>query len=49
VCEPLTQSSAKLGTIAKMYDTFMTEARIVNGIETGAEEPPEDDYVTCRL
>jgi hypothetical protein len=49
VCEPLTQSSAKLGVIAKVYSTVMTEARTVNGIETGAEEPPEDDYVTCRL
>jgi hypothetical protein len=49
VCEPLTQSTAKLGTIAKMYDTFMTDARTVNGIEVGADEPAEDDWVMARL
>jgi len=48
VCETLTQSSAKLATIAKEYQTFMSEERLVNAIEIGAEEPPEDDWVTCR-
>jgi len=49
VCETLTQSTAKLINIEKAYEKFMTEARLVNGIETGAEEPPEDDYITCRI
>lgn len=48
VCEPLTQSSAKLGTISKLYSTFMGEARLVNAVEIGAEEPPEDDWITTR-
>ena len=48
VCEPLTQSSEKLKTIAGVYDKFGTEARTVNGIETGPEEPPIDDYLACR-
>lgn len=48
VCEPLTQSASKLGAISKMYSTFMTEARMVNAVEIGAEEPPEDDWITCR-
>lgn len=49
VCEPLTQSSAKLGTIAKIYDAFMSEARTVNAIEQGTEQPPDDDFITVRL
>jgi len=49
ICEPVTQSSAKLSTIAKVYDTFMTEARTVNAIEQGPDEPPMDDFITCRL
>lgn len=49
VCEPLTQSTAKLGTIAKVYDEWMSQARTVNAIEQGYDEPPDDDYVTCRL
>ncbi len=49
VCEELTQSAEKLQTIASAYKAFMTEARIANGIETGSEEPPEDDYITCRV
>jgi hypothetical protein len=49
VCEPLTQSDAKLNTISQIYKTFMGDARAVNGIETGSVEPPLDDYISCRL
>lgn len=49
VVERLTQSTAKLSAIATFYKQFMTEARVVNGIETGATEPPVDDYLACRL
>lgn len=49
ICESLTQSDAKLGTIAQAYRMFMGEARAVNGIETGTAEPPLDDYISCRL
>jgi hypothetical protein len=48
VCEPLTQSSSKLGTIARVYDEWMGTARAVNAIEQGTDEPPEDDYITVR-
>jgi hypothetical protein len=48
VCEPITQSSAKLGAIASVYKEFMSDARTMNAIEIGAEEPPEDDYITAR-
>ena len=48
VVQPLTQSSAKLQSIAAEYEKFMSEARIKNAIEVGAIEPAEDDYVTCR-
>jgi hypothetical protein len=49
ICEPLTQSDSKLGTISQIYKTMMGDARNVNGIETGSVEPPLDDYITCRL
>lgn len=49
VCESLTQSTAKLQLIASMYKLKITEARLVNAIEAGPVEPPEDDYVTCRI
>lgn len=49
VCETLTQSTAKKQTIASEYQRFMGEARMVNGIETGAEEPALDDYLACRI
>lgn len=48
VCEPLTQSTEKLQNIGAEYKTFMGDARTVNGIETGAVQPPEDEYITCR-
>lgn len=48
VCEPLTQSSSKLGTIAKIYDEFMDQARTINAIEIGTDVPPDDSYISCR-
>lgn len=48
VCEPLTQSISKLGMIAKEYEKFASEARTVNGIETGSVEPPEDEFLAVR-
>lgn len=48
VCEPLTQSSAKLASIASEYTKFMGEARTKNAIEEGWEDPPVDDYIACR-
>lgn len=49
ICERVTQSTNKLGAIAAAYNKFMTDARVVNGIETGATEPPLDDYLACRV
>ncbi len=49
VCEALTQSTSKLGMIAKEYDVFIGEARTVNAIEQGPDQPPDDDFVSCRL
>ena len=49
VCQILTQSDAKLRTIAGEYQKFMGEARTVNAIETGPVEPPIDDFISCRL
>lgn len=48
VCEPLTQSSDKLKTIAALYKQAISDARTANGIETGTVDPPEDDYLLCR-
>ena len=45
----ITQSNAKLQTIASAYQLFMGEARRTNMIETGPVEPPEDDFITCRI
>lgn len=49
VCEPLTQSSTKLSDIGNEYQKFMTEARLVNGIEVGSTQPPIDDFISCRI
>ncbi|MDR3562045.1 MAG: hypothetical protein P4N59_11505 [Negativicutes bacterium] len=49
LCEPLTQSAQKKSEIEGVYALVMREARTINGIETGATEPPEDDYIACRL
>jgi hypothetical protein len=48
ICERLTQSTTKISTILQKYKVFMGEARAVNGIEEGSDEPPLDDYLACR-
>lgn len=48
-CEPITQSTTKLQAIGAAYTQFMKEARIVNGIENGADEAALDDYLACRM
>jgi hypothetical protein len=48
VAPNLTQSTVKTEQIEKLYEKFMGEARITNGIEMGATQPPEDDLIVCR-
>lgn len=48
VCEPLTQSSTKLSTIAKVYANFISDAKTQNAIEIGTDVPPDDDYISVR-
>lgn len=48
-CEPITQSTAKIQTIESAYKDYIGRAKIVNAIETGAVEPPLDDFIACRL
>jgi hypothetical protein len=48
VCTTLTQSSDNLAEIMRKYVQYMTEARTVNAIEVGAEQPEEDEFITVR-
>lgn len=48
VCEPLTQSTAKVQVCEVAYAKIMGEARLINGIENGPVYPPEDSYITTR-
>ena len=48
VVETLTQSSEKLSDIVAVYSQHMKEARTINAIEVGPEEPDEDEFITVR-
>jgi hypothetical protein len=48
ISEAITQSTSKLNSLGGSYNKFMSEARVVNGIETGPTEAPEDTYITSR-
>jgi hypothetical protein len=48
ICQPVTQSDAKLGTIKKIYDQWINEAGMVDAIEDGSQEPPDDDFLSVR-
>lgn len=49
ICEPLTQSTAKKQVAAQEYKMRRTEAISQDGIETGSEEPPLDDFIATRI
>jgi hypothetical protein len=46
--EPLTNSTAKVATIKATYKEKISIAKLQNGIEQGADEAPDDDYISCR-
>jgi hypothetical protein len=48
-CERLTQSDSKMGHAKQLYAMSISDARSINGIECGADEPPLDDYIATRL
>lgn len=47
--ERVTQSNAKFNTISGAYKAFMSEARLIDSIEQGPVNSPEDPYITCRI
>lgn len=49
IAQAVTQSDGRLQTIASMYKKFMDEARTINAIEAGYDDPPDDIYVSVRL
>lgn len=48
VCETLTQDKSKKQDIAAEYVKWGNEARIINGIDLGPEEPLEDEFIVVR-
>jgi hypothetical protein len=48
VCETVTQSAAKVQTIAASYKKFEGDAKAIDGIEDGFIDAPDDDYLTVR-
>lgn len=47
-CEELTQSGEKQAVVAQKYEKFMSKAKLINGIDIGPVEPPEDEWITVR-
>lgn len=48
VCEPLTQSTAKIDDIRAEYKVIVNEAKLANAIDMQGDELPLDDWLTCR-
>lgn len=44
----ITGSDSEIATLASLYNKFMNEARTINGIEMGPEEPDEDEFLVIR-
>jgi hypothetical protein len=41
-------ATTKLALVERAYKQIMSDARMVNGVETGPVEPPQDSYLSCR-
>lgn len=48
VCEPLTQSSAKVAVCKDAWKKAESDAIVVNAIEVGYEQSPLDDFIAAR-
>lgn len=49
VAPSVCQSEAKISEVGGGYQKFMSEARTATAVEQGPVEPPEDDWISCRL
>lgn len=47
-CEEITQSASKAEMIGRQYDRVIQEARLNGAIEKGAQDFPEDEWLTAR-
>ncbi len=48
-CKALGGTQADMVSIQKEARLFQSQARTVNAIEKGTEEPAEDDFISCRI
>lgn len=49
ISKPLNQSATRIQELASEYKLMMGEARLTNAIENDPVQPPEDDFITCRI
>jgi hypothetical protein len=49
ICDTVTQSASQFQMVAKVYSKWISDAKTQNAIEQGYEDPPIDDYISCRL
>lgn len=48
ICEKVTQSTAKMQILGKIYDAWIGKAKTVNAIEAGYVDPPDDEFLSVR-
>mgnify|MGYP002134070968 CR=1 FL=1 len=48
VVDKVTQSLPKRQMVAKIYSEWKGRAHLVDGVEQGYEDPPDDDFIACR-
>jgi len=48
VAQPITQSDARLQTIASLYKQWLADAGRSNAIEASYDDPPDDPFITVR-
>jgi hypothetical protein len=48
ICDTITQSNAQLQIVQGEFKKWESDALTIDGIESGFEDPPDDDFVTVR-
>lgn len=48
ICDTITQSNAQLQIVQGVFKKWESDALTVDGIESGFEDPPDDDLITVR-
>lgn len=49
ICDTITQSNSQVQLVAKIFSEWQSRAKMIDGVEQGFDDPPDDEYIAVRL